>query len=298
MSTPTAPSPLHALTERIEGLEALDGPGKAIGKQVRGALGPGTVKDLVAGTWLGHPVHPLLAQVTLGSLVSATVLDLIGGKDGHSGADRLVAFGLLTYPATAATGTHDYADSEPGQDAVRRTGLVHAASNGVAATCYALSLRARKRGRRGTGTVLGLVGVSALGLGGYLGSHLSYDEGVGVDQTTFDRGPSEWTPVLDASQLVEGRPQRVVAGDTPVLVVRSGGAVRAIHDRCSHRGCSLSEGSIDGDVVECGCHGSRFSLEDGSVQRGPAFASQPSFAVREVGSRVEVRLEADGNVTS
>jgi nitrite reductase/ring-hydroxylating ferredoxin subunit len=72
--------------------------------------------------------------------------------------------------------------------------------------------------------------------------------------------------------------------------VRSAGGVRALHDRCSHRGCSLAEGTLDGDVIECGCHGSRFSLADGAIQRGPATVAQPSFEVREQAGQIEVRL--------
>src|SRR4051794_41560610 len=79
MSTPTAPSPLHELTETVEHLEALDGPGKAVGKQVRSAIAPGTLKDLLSGTWLGHALHPLLTDVVIGSFVSATLLDVLGG---------------------------------------------------------------------------------------------------------------------------------------------------------------------------------------------------------------------------
>jgi nitrite reductase/ring-hydroxylating ferredoxin subunit len=74
-----------------------------------------------------------------------------------------------------------------------------------------------------------------------------------------------------------------------VLLLRDGRRVFAIHDRCSHRGCSLSEGKIEGDVVECFCHGSRFDLRDGSVRRGPATAPQPSFQVRERDGVLELR---------
>ena len=65
-----------------------------------------------------------------------------------------------------------------------------------------------------------------------------------------------------------------------------------MHDRCSHRGCLLSDGKVDGEVVECACHGSRFRLEDGSVERGPATQAQPSFDVRESDGRIQVRRKA------
>jgi nitrite reductase/ring-hydroxylating ferredoxin subunit/uncharacterized membrane protein len=291
MSTPTAPSPLHAVTEKLESLAALDPPAKTVGKRVRSVLAPGTLKDVVSGTWLGHALHPLLTDVVIGSFVSASILDLVGGKDSETAARRLVGVGLAAYGPTALTGVNDWADSEPSSDAVRRVGLVHAAANGTAATLYALSWRARRDGRRGTGALFGLAGAGALAAGGYLGAHMSYVRGVGVNQTAFDPGPSEWKPALDSSQLREGDVRTAVVGDTPVVLVRTDGRVRALHDRCSHRGCSLGEGGtvVDG-TIRCGCHGSRFSLDDGTVQSGPATADQPAFETRELSTVVEVRL--------
>jgi nitrite reductase/ring-hydroxylating ferredoxin subunit len=130
-----------------------------------------------------------------------------------------------------------------------------------------------------------------MGAGGWLGGHLSYEQGVGTDQTRFDAGPEDWTAVLDdAGGLREGEPRAALAGDTPVLLVRRAGRILAIHNRCSHRGCPLSDGEVADGMVTCSCHGSRFSLEDGTVLRGPATSDQPAFDVREQDGRVEVRL--------
>jgi nitrite reductase/ring-hydroxylating ferredoxin subunit len=131
--------------------------------------------------------------------------------------------------------------------------------------------------------------MAVMAAGGYLGGHLSLNRGVGPDQTVFDPGPTDWTPAADASQLPEGRPARVVVDDTPVLLLRDGERIYAIHDRCSHRGCSLSEGSVEGSEIVCSCHGSRFDLRDGAVRGGPATSAQPSFQVRVEDGRIEVR---------
>src|SRR3712207_5646344 len=151
MSTPTAQSPLRALGGAMENIEALDAPGKAIGKQVRSTLGPGAFKDLLSGTWMGHPLHPILTDVVIGSFTSATVLDVIGGEESGPAARKLIGVGLLTYGPTALTGVSDWADTEPASPGVRRVGLIHAASNAVAATLYTMSWRARGKGRRGRG---------------------------------------------------------------------------------------------------------------------------------------------------
>jgi nitrite reductase/ring-hydroxylating ferredoxin subunit/uncharacterized membrane protein len=282
-------TPLEPIIRQIEGAEALDALAKKIGSTVRETLPTGAVKDAVSGTWLGHAVHPMLTDVVIGSFISATLLDFLGAGD--SGAqERLIALGIAAYGPTALTGVNDWADAEPVSDAVRRAGLVHASSNAVALSLYAVSLRQRRRGAQGRGVLFGSLGAAVLMAGGYLGGHLSFTKGIGPDQTVFDPGPADWTPAADVDQLSQGRPVRVVVQDTPVLLLRDGDEFFAIHDRCSHRGCSLSDGEVEGNEIVCACHGSRFDRRDGSIRQGPATAPQPAFQVRERDSRLEIRL--------
>ena len=283
------PTPVEPLIEAVESADVLDAPGKAIGKLVRSALGPGALKDALSGTWLGHALHPLMTDVVIGSWMSATLLDLIGGDEDGRAAERLIGVGIAAYAPTALAGINDWADTEPADDGVRRAGLVHAAANSTALTLYGASLAARRRGSPRLGAALGLLGMGALGAGGLLGGHLSFAKGVGPDQTVFDPGPDEWTTASDTPTLSEGVPGRVVVDETPVLVVRSEGRLLAIHDRCSHRGCSLADGDLEGEEIACACHGSRFDLADGSVLRGPATAPQPAFEARERDGRLEFR---------
>ena len=81
-----------------------------------------------------------------------------------------------------------------------------------------------------------------------------------------------------------------MAGDTPVLLLSHNGHLHALHDRCSHRGCLLSSGEVEGESITCPCHGSRFDLRDGSIERGPATAPQPVFETRDREGAIEVRL--------
>jgi nitrite reductase/ring-hydroxylating ferredoxin subunit/uncharacterized membrane protein len=282
-------TPLEPLVRAIESAEALDPVAQTAGKTVRGMLSGGPLKDALSGTWLGHAVHPMLTDVVIGSFTAASMLDLLAPGDDGRAAERLIALGLAAYAPTAASGANDWADSEPVNDTVRRAGLVHAATNALGATLYAASWRARRRGARGRGAVLGFAGLTVMAAGGYLGGHLSLSKGVGPDQTVFDPGPTDWTPAADATQLPDGRPVRVVVGDTPVLLLRDGELIFAIHDRCSHRGCSLSDGKLEGEEIVCGCHGSRFDRRNGAVRGGPATAAQPAFQVRVQNGTVEVR---------
>ncbi len=278
--------------QAIENAGALDGAGRVIAKSVRNGIGPGALKDALSGTWLGHALHPLLTDVVIGSFVSATVLDAIGGDRDGKAAERLIAVGLASYPVTALTGASDWADGEPADPRVRRVGLAHAAANSAALGLYAASLLSRRGGHTARGKVLGLGGLSALTAGGYLGAHMAYAQGVGPNQTTYDPGPTDWTDAAESGELSIGAPKTVVVEDTPVMLLRHGDGLHAIHDRCSHRGCSLSDGKVDGEVVECTCHGSRFRLDDGSLERGPATQAQPSFETRESDGQIQVRRRA------
>jgi nitrite reductase/ring-hydroxylating ferredoxin subunit/uncharacterized membrane protein len=287
------PNVAAPFVDAVESLEPLDPIGEKVGTIVRGALPPGKVKDAISGTWLGHALHPLLTDVVIGSFTSATMLDLLGGDRDGQATERLIAIGILAYFPTALTGASDYADSELNTNEIRRTGLVHAASNAAALGLYAASLRARRNGNRTRGKLLGLLGASALGVGGQLGGHLSYVQGIGVNQTAFDEGPGEWTGAGSSDEVAENSPTGVTVGETPVLLVRSGEQLHAMHDRCSHRGCLLSEGELDDGSIVCKCHGSRFRLEDGSVELGPATTPQPSYEVREREGEIEIRLSSD-----
>ncbi len=282
-------TPLEPLIRRVESAEALDAPAKAVGRFFRNKVAQGKNKELLSGTWLGHAVHPMLTDVVIGSFISASVLDVLAGREGNKASRRLIALGIAAYTPTALTGLNDWADSEVADDRIRRAGAVHALTNATAAWLYAASLVARRRGARGAGVVFSTAGASVLMAGGYLGGHLTLSRGVGADQTVFDPGPTDWTPAADASQLRDGQPTRSIVDDTPVLLLKDDELIFAIHDRCSHRGCSLSEGTLDGEEIVCACHGSRFDRRDGAVKAGPATAPQPAFQVRVRDGVVEVR---------
>lgn len=281
----------HALGERIVAASAaLDGPASVIAKKVR-AVTPsgGGIKDVASGVFLGHAVHPLMTDLPIGAWTSATILDLVGGQASRPAAQKLVGIGLAAAAPTAMTGWIDWADSEPGNDTVRRLGMVHAVANVSAALMYGLSLAARRRGAHTTGVLFGLAGAGAIGAGGWLGGDLVFARGVGVNETLFDEDPIDWTPVLDASMLVDDRPMQAMAGERELLIVKRNGTIHALADRCAHRGGMLHEGEIDGDCITCPLHGTRFRLDDGSVMRGPSAYPQPAFEARINDGRVEVR---------
>jgi nitrite reductase/ring-hydroxylating ferredoxin subunit len=289
MSTSEARSPrAYGAVEQLAGVEVLDGPADAIAKAIRDKV-PKPAKDVLAGSWLGHALHPVLTDATIGTWTSALLLDWLGGEGGKDGADRLVALGLAASLPTFWSGWVDWADSTPGNAPVKRVGIFHALANGSGAALMAASLVARRRGARGRGRVLAVAAGGCMTAGAHLGGHLSFGEGIGVNQTAFESPPEDWTDVLADADLSEGRPRCARVGGVAVLVVRDRGAVRALSDRCSHRGGALHEGEVADGCVTCPLHGSVFALEDGSVRSGPAAYPQPVWEARVRAGRVEVR---------
>lgn len=280
------------LADRIAELEPLDSVAEPIASTVRDVLPGGPVKDALSGTWLGHALHPVMQLAPLGTWMSAVILDQIGGEDAESAADRLIGTGLLASVPTFVSGWSDYADSTMTSAPVRRIGIVHALANGTGALLFAGSLAARRSGARGRGKLLALAGMGAVSAGGWLGGHLSYAEGVGVDVTAFEDYPDDWTPVIAEAELTDGEAHCTEVGGVPVMVVRDGGHVYALANHCSHRGGPLSDGEISDGCVTCPWHGSRFRLSDGSVEQGPAAYPQPVLDVRISGGMVEVRDRA------
>jgi uncharacterized membrane protein len=189
-----AASPLRRGSEAIESATPLDAPAGPVGKAVRALTSPKPVKDALDGTWIGHAVHPLLTDVVIGSFVSANLLDLLGGDSRGAATERLLALGIAAYPATALSGASDWSDRERDDERVRRVGLVHAGANAAAVGLYTASLVARRRGDRAKGKLLALAGAAVLGAGGYLGGHMAYVQGVGVEPAPEPHQPSPRGP--------------------------------------------------------------------------------------------------------
>jgi nitrite reductase/ring-hydroxylating ferredoxin subunit/uncharacterized membrane protein len=277
----------EAVVAQIERLEALDSISEPLQKAVRAAVPQESeLKDVLSGTWLGHPLHPPLTDVVIGAWTCALLLDLLGGNEGRKAADSLVAAGIVAAVPTASAGLSDWAELRGGS---RRVGSVHAVGNTTALVLHSLSWLARRRGDRTRGVALSALGYGVATFSAWLGGHLSFAQGVGVNQTAFEEPPSEWTPVLDEAVLEEGKLTGAGANGLAVLLVRTGGSVHALADRCSHRGCALHAGTLNDDgTLTCPCHGSTFRL-DGSLVKGPATSPQPAFDVRSNAGKVEIR---------
>jgi nitrite reductase/ring-hydroxylating ferredoxin subunit/uncharacterized membrane protein len=275
---------LEKLVQRIEGASELDKPAELLAKALAPVIRPGVVEDSLSGTPIGHSAHPMLVTVPLGAWTAAPVLDLFGEA---SAARRLTALGCVAALPTAATGASDWLTT---LGAERRVGFAHAVINYAALGVQVASWRARAKGRHGSGAALSLVGAGLLAASGWLGGHLTYAQGVGVDNTVFESLPTDWTDVAAETDVpAEGQLTAVDVDGVAVLLTRRGGRIAAMDDRCTHRGGPLHEGPVENGCVVCPWHGSAFSLDDGKVQAGPATRPQPLLDTRVREGRVEIK---------
>ena len=274
------------IIERLEDSESIDRLARPLARTASRLTQPTPIKNSLSGTWLGHPLHPMLTDVPIGSWVAATALDVFGGRSGRNAARRLVGLGVLAAAPTAFAGWSDWSDTYGPE---QRIGVVHALGNLSAVALQLASYLARRRGDHGRGRLLSLAGAGVMGGAAYLGGHLSYVRGIGVNHTAFEELPAEWTDVAAIAELAPDKPARVSAGGVPVVLVRHDDEVRALAATCVHAGGPLEEGQLVDGCLRCPWHGSMFELSSGKVVRGPATIPQPSLEVRLEEGRIQVR---------
>ena len=284
----TSGSTLHGVADAIARQAGLDRPAELLTTKLRDVLGSGPVKDALSGTWLGHPLHPLLTDLPIGFWTSAFTLDVLGGKHSRRAATRSSAWGVLT------------ASPHCSQWRLRLGRHVRARAQGRLVSRRREHHRARfatpprgwtrRRGRHWRGVALGLGGATAATVGGYLGGHLLQSAG----RRCRPHRPPATADGLDAVSPPPRRstssPRCVLAGEAPVIVLRHGGRLVALDARCPHRGAPMDEGEVEGDMhrVPVARESSSASPTARLVQ-GPSMIRSPPYECRIVGDDVEVR---------
>ena len=277
---------LSRVVKRIENERSLDGISGPVAEWVSKITAPDKIKYVLSGSFLGHQLHPPLTDVPIGAWAMASVLDVTGGETMRPASQRLVALGILSSIPVAITGASDWSESY-GKE--RRVGTVHAIANSVGMNFQIMSWLARRKDRHMLGAGLSLIGLGFTGAAGYLGGHLSFDMGVGVNHAAFEKRTKKWTDVAAEDDIQEGQLHRVTVNDTPVVLTRYQGDLHAMSATCAHAGGPLDKGHIEGDCIVCPWHQSKFRITDGTPQRGPAGANQPMWQVRAEDGRIAVR---------
>lgn len=151
-----------------------------------------------------------------------------------------------------------------------------------------LERRTVLRGVLAGGVVLaGAAAVSACGSDETGGTGASPEPTVADEPTGGaggDGGDGKDAEVLVAtSEVPEGG--GVILDDAEVVVTQPvAGEFVAFSSICTHQGCPVSD--IANGTINCACHGSQFSIEDGSVVGGPAPSPLPPVEVAVDGKSV------------
>ncbi len=251
------------------------------------------IKTFLNGTWLEHPLHPVLTDVPVGAWTAAMLLDAadMGMGDSNLGeaSGIVTGLGLAAAGATIVTGAMDWTDSDSTDTTV---GFAHGLTNTIATAFFALSFISRWRHgwrTRPGDVVLSGLGYVTLTLGAFVGGSLVYRRGLMVNRDAFREGPKDFTPVMAAADLPENQLKRVDVQDQPILLVRRGDQVYAVGAVCSHLGGPLQKGKLEGDTVTCPWHYSRFSVLNGDYLEGPTTSPLPAYDVRINNGQVEVK---------
>ena len=176
--------------------DRIDAIARPLQTKVRSLLNlPGgrVVKDLLNGTWLGHPVHPAVTDVPIGAWTTAVAFDALtatGRTNLDRGARTALGIGIAGAVGAALTGLADWSDTGKEQ---RRVGLVHATLNVIGLGFEIASFVGRGRGWRGS-KVSSLLGFGVASSAAYLGGNLVYRLGTQVDRTAWSGGLRSFTP--------------------------------------------------------------------------------------------------------
>ena len=158
-------------------------------KSIARALQPGLnelldssplVKEFLRGDkWLGHPLHPVLTDITIGAYTGAFFLDVTGQREMERASDYLLTLGVLSALGTAAAGAADWSTTK---GAARQVGVFHAVANIAALTLYIASLAGRRSvANRAKAVRLSMIAYGVANAAAYFGGHLVYKDGIGVD---------------------------------------------------------------------------------------------------------------------
>ncbi|HZD17102.1 MAG TPA: non-heme iron oxygenase ferredoxin subunit [Actinomycetota bacterium] len=102
---------------------------------------------------------------------------------------------------------------------------------------------------------------------------------------------ADWVTIGSAGEVADGEVNNYSVGERQVSVANVDGDLHGFDDVCTHQQCSLAEGDLDGTVIECPCHGSRFDITTGEAVHGPATDPVDVFEIREQDGELQVLMD-------
>jgi naphthalene 1,2-dioxygenase system ferredoxin subunit len=100
-----------------------------------------------------------------------------------------------------------------------------------------------------------------------------------------------WVRAAARSDLAEGEVIGVEVAGHSIALYDADGNLFATDNICTHAYACLSDGWLDGEVIECPLHAARFDIRSGKVLDPPATEDLKTYPVRIVDGEIEVRLD-------
>ena len=99
-----------------------------------------------------------------------------------------------------------------------------------------------------------------------------------------------YTKVASVNDLKPGQMKSVEVEQKEICLANVNGNFYAIGNSCTHAGCMLSDGTLDGPNVKCSCHFSIFNVQTGAVVKGPAAEPDPTYQVKVEGDQILINI--------
>ena len=103
--------------------------------------------------------------------------------------------------------------------------------------------------------------------------------------------------VADKSEIGIGKVKKFTLGEVTVLIANVKGNYYAVDNMCTHFGGDLSEGFLEGNVITCPNHQSKFDVTTGKVVSPPAEALErpdiedlPTYLVKVENQHIKVKV--------
>ncbi len=98
--------------------------------------------------------------------------------------------------------------------------------------------------------------------------------------------PNSFVKVASASEIPPGHTLRIEHQGRPILLANVAGTVYACDDTCTHEDSSLSLGCLEGELIKCTLHNSRFNVRTGQAMEEPAEDPLRTYPVRVQGDDI------------
>jgi nitrite reductase/ring-hydroxylating ferredoxin subunit len=111
-----------------------------------------------------------------------------------------------------------------------------------------------------------------------------------AESTESAESRESWVTVADASAIPPGTVLGVMAGELNVAIYNIDGQYYGTHDICTHAHALLSDGWLEGEVIECPLHGGRFEVKTGKGLGAPITCDVKILPLRIVENKIQVNV--------